>query len=99
MFPSSGTNLTRPRNPRGFSQEFALRAELIGYGRIRFHDLRGIHSTALLDAGVPVHTVAQRIGDDPSVLLKSYAKRRRTTQADKNLADAISALTAGFLKK
>jgi integrase len=98
MFPSL-PDLTKPRNPRGFSQEFAKRAEIIGFGRIRFHDLRGIHSTALLDAGVPVHTVAQRIGDDPAVLLKSYAKRSRTKQADQKLSDAISTLTAGILKK
>jgi hypothetical protein len=72
---------------------------VIGFGRIRFHDFRGIHSTALLNAGVPVHTVAQRIGDDPAVLLRSYAKRRRTNQADKNLSAAITSLTASFLSR
>ena len=53
------------------SQAFARRAESIGLGRIRFHDLRGIHSTALLDAGIPVHTVAQRIGDDPAAIART----------------------------
>ena len=64
----------------------------------RFHGLRGIHATALLDAGIPVHIVAQRIGDDPAVLLRNYAKRRRSDQADKKLLLAISTVTAGFLR-
>jgi integrase len=86
------------RNPRNFSKEFARKADLLGFGRIRFHDLRGIHSTALLDAGIPVHTVAQRIGGDPAILLRNYAKRRRSEQADQNVASAIAAFSAGFLK-
>src|SRR5215813_9203594 len=44
--------------------------------KLRFHDLRGSHETALLDAGVPVHVVAQRCGHDPAVLLRSYASGR-----------------------
>ena len=76
MFPAAietgkDFDLTSWRNPRNFSKEFARKADLLGFGRVRFHDLRGIHATALLDAGVPVHTVAQRIGDDPAVLLRN----------------------------
>ena len=97
--PGEDFDLTKPRNPRNFSKEFARKADLLGFGRTRFHDLRGIHSTALLDAGIPVHTVAQRIGDDPAVLLRNYAKRRRTKQADQNVASAIAAFSAGFLRK
>ena len=63
------------------------------------HDLRGIHATALLDAGIPVHTVAQRIGDDPAILLRNYAKRARTRKADESMATAIAAFSSGFLKK
>jgi hypothetical protein len=55
--------------------------------------------TALLDANIPVHTVAQRIGDDPAVLLRNYTKRKRTKDADSALAAAINALAAGFLRK
>jgi integrase len=90
-------DVTAPRNPRNFSKEFARRANLLGFGRTRFHDLRGIHATALLDAGIPVHTVAQRIGDDPAVLLRNYAKRKRTKNADVSLSNAIEALAASFL--
>ncbi len=69
---------------------------MIGFGGIRFHDLRGIHSTALLDAGIPVHTAAQRIGDDLAVLLRNHAKRKRTKQVDQNVALAIAAISASF---
>jgi integrase len=96
--PGERVDFTKPRNPRNFSKEFGRKAGLIGFGHIRFHDLRGIHATALLDAGIPVHTVAQRIGDDPAILLRSYAKRSRTKQADQNVASAIAAFSAGFLR-
>jgi integrase len=97
--PESGRDYSfaTPRIPRSVSQAFARRAGAIGFARIRFHDLRGIHSTALLDAGIPVHTVAQRIGDDPATLLRSYTKRKRSKSADQNLSEAISGLAAGFL--
>jgi integrase len=102
MFPAAPEkgeefDFAKPRNPRNFSKEFARRAKLLGFGGTRFHDLRGIHATALLDAGIPVHTVAQRIGDDPAVLLRNYAKRKRTKKADDNLASAIGAFAASFL--
>jgi integrase len=106
--PGEDFDFTKPRNPRNFSKEFARRADYLreqarkanqpSFGKTRFHDLRGIHSTALLDAGIPVHTVAQRIGDDPAILLRNYAKRRRTKQADQNVATAIAAFSAGFLR-
>ncbi|MER6938016.1 tyrosine-type recombinase/integrase [Nocardioides sp. NPDC127514] len=38
---------------------------------IRFHDLRHVHATLLLKAGVPVHVVAARLGHaDPSANLR-----------------------------
>jgi hypothetical protein len=52
----------------------------------------------LLDRGVPVHTVAERIGDDPAVLLRNYAKRKRKQTADTSVAAVIGALASGFLK-
>ncbi len=40
----------------------------------RLHDLRHIHATTLLLAGVPVHVVAVRLGHaDPSITLRVYA--------------------------
>lgn len=97
--PDSGrdVDLTAPRNPRNFSKEFARRVGKLGFGKTRFHDLRGIHATALLDAGNAVHTVAQRIGDDPAILMRHYAKRQRSKEADKKLTETISAIASGFL--
>jgi integrase len=105
--PGEDFDFAKPRNPRNFSKEFARRADLLrelarkadlpSFGKTRFHDLRGIHSTALLDAGIPVHTVAQRIGDDPAVLLRNYAKRKRTKMANESVTSAIAAFSAGFL--
>jgi integrase len=40
----------------------------------RLHDLRHVHATTLLRAGVPVHVVAARLGHaDPSITLRVYA--------------------------
>jgi integrase len=40
----------------------------------RLHDLRHLHATILLGAGVPVHVVAARLGHaDPSITLRVYA--------------------------
>jgi integrase len=42
--------------------------------RARLHDLRHVHATTLLLAGVPVHVVAARLGHaDPSITLRVYA--------------------------
>ncbi|HET7477077.1 MAG TPA: tyrosine-type recombinase/integrase [Dermatophilaceae bacterium] len=41
---------------------------------IRLHDLRHLHATLLLRAGVPVHVVASRLGHaDPAITLRVYA--------------------------
>jgi integrase len=97
--PSGGDiDLTAWRSPRGFTKEHARRAQALGFGETRFHDLRGLHTTQLLDAGIPVHIVAGRIGEDPATLLRWYAKRRRTVTANERLANAIGTLAAGFLE-
>ena len=41
---------------------------------VRLHDLRHLHATTLLLAGVPVHVVAARLGHaDPAVTLRVYS--------------------------
>jgi integrase len=102
LFPAvpergAAVDLTKPRNPRNFSKEFARRAGVIGFGATRFHDLRGVHATALLDAGIPVHRVAERIGDDPAVVLRNYAKRKRSKHADESLSTTLADFATGFL--
>lgn len=98
IFPNDPTAPAVPRNPRNFSKEFARRSTLLGFPELRFHDLRGTHATLLLDRGVPVHVVAERIGEDPAVLLRNYAKRKRKNTADTSVSAVINALAAGFLK-
>jgi integrase len=98
--PSPGEDISfvRPRSPRNFSKYFREFCRRIGREGTRFHVLRGVDATALLDAGIPLHTVAQRIGDDPATLLRHYTKTKRTEKADDALTSAISEMTARFLK-
>lgn len=96
--PRESFSFTTPRNPRNFSKEFARRAKLLGFEGFTFHHIRGTHATLMLDKLVPVHVVAERIGDDPAVLLRNYAKRKRKHTADTSVSDVINALAAGFLK-
>lgn len=92
MFPSpegKAFDFTRLRDPHAVTRGFSKRALKIGF-KMRFHDIRGSHETALLDAGVPVHVVADRCGHDPAELMRSYAKR--TKKADVSAAAAIGKL-------
>jgi integrase len=93
--PSGDLDLTRPRRGNTLTRCFEERARKRFPG-LRFHDLRGSHETALLDAGVAVHTVADRCGHDPAVLLRSYAKR--TKKADKTAAEVIGRLSKAILE-
>jgi integrase len=92
---ATGTDLLRTRNPHGVENDFRERADKIGFVGFRLHDLRCTHLTMLLDAGVPVHVVAARIGDDPATLLRIYAKRTR--KADKSAADVIATMAKAML--
>jgi integrase len=95
-FPGGdGTDLLRTRNHHTVENDFRERVDKIGFVDFRLHDLRGTHSTMLLDAGVPVHVVTARIGDDPATLLRIYVKRTRN--ADKSAADVIAALSGSVL--
>lgn len=60
--------------------------------RIRFHDSRHIHATLLLEAGVPAHVVATRLGPaNPSITLRTYAHvlRNQETAAAEVFASAL----------
>ena len=58
---------------------------------IRLHDLRHFQATQLLDAGVPVPTVAARLGHaDGTTTMKIYA--HRTQRADQQAADVVGRL-------
>ncbi|WP_268249344.1 tyrosine-type recombinase/integrase [Planobispora rosea] len=48
----------------------------------RLDDLRHIHATTLLLAGIPVHVVASRLGHaDPAITLRVYAHVIRSAEA------------------
>ncbi|GAA1669000.1 site-specific integrase [Kribbella yunnanensis] len=58
----------------------------------RLHDLRHVHATLLLIAGVPVHVVAERLGHaDPAITLRVYAHviRQHADEAANTFADAV----------
>ena len=58
---------------------------------IRLHDLRHFQATQLLDAGIPVPTVAARLGHaDGTTTMKVYA--HRTQRADQQAADVVGNL-------
>jgi len=60
----------------------------------RLHDLRHVHATTLLLAGVPVHVVAARLGQaDPSITLRVYAHviSDQLTEATDIFARALAA--------
>jgi integrase len=96
MFPSLGSDVdfTRLRDAHAVTRTFERQARK-HFAKLRFHDLRGSHETALLDAGVPVHVVAARCGHDAAMLLRSYAKR--TKRADTSAAEVIAAMSKALL--
>nr|WP_246232100.1 site-specific integrase [Nakamurella aerolata] len=62
--------------------------------RIRLHDLRHIHATVLLEAGVPVHVVAGRLGHaDPAITLRVYAHVLRASET--KAADIFASAVGG----
>jgi integrase len=98
MFPSptsAGADLQHARDPHAVTRGFVRQARKLGFARLRFHDLRGSHETALLDHGVPVHVVAARCGHDPAVLLRNYAKT--TKKADASAAAVLGSLSQTIL--
>jgi len=57
---------------RQHSKSLPATAQALPHARL--HDLRHLHATTLLLAGVPVHVVAARLGHaDPAVTLRVYA--------------------------
>jgi integrase len=95
--PSAGKpfSFTRLRVPRHVTKAFERIAPRLGFEGLRFHDLRASHGTLLLDAGVPAHVVAERLGHDTAVLWRNYAKM--TKSANTSAADVIGSLTKGAL--
>jgi integrase len=96
IFPTPGADLCALRDANAITRTFQRKAAKLEFGHLRFHDLRGSHETMLLEAGVPVHTVAARCGHDPAMLLRAYAKR--TAGSDAKAAAIIGEL-AGIVAR
>jgi integrase len=90
-FPAVGSDLEAIRHPDSVTKGFLIWSREREFN-MRFHDIRGGHATALIDAGVPVTVAAARLGHDPSMLLRRYAKRTAKTDA------AAAAVIGGILK-
>ncbi|MEV5754419.1 tyrosine-type recombinase/integrase [Actinoallomurus sp. NPDC052308] len=93
IYPDTVTALPRKLiNAYNHPKEGRPPAEPLPYARL--HDLRHIHATTLLLAGVPVHVVAARLGHaDPAITLRVYAHvvRSAETAAADVFAKAIKA--------
>lgn len=64
----------RPLNPQQLTDDFRKLVAASDLRRIRLHDLRHTHATLLLQAGVPVKVVADRLGHaDVAMTLNTYA--------------------------
>ncbi|MDP9398458.1 MAG: site-specific integrase [Actinomycetota bacterium] len=78
-----------PDTVSALTPTLARRADLTP---MRLHDLRHLHATTLLLAGVPVHVVANRLGHrDPAITLRVYAHvlREQTTSVAEVFATAL----------
>lgn len=57
----------------GLLDEIHRMAELAGVPRIRVHDLRHSHVALLIELGYRTHAIAQRVGDTPAEVDRTYA--------------------------
>jgi integrase len=89
-------SFTQPRDPGNVTHKFMARAVKLGFPGMRFHDLRGSYITIQLNAGTPLHVVAERCGHDPAVMLRAYAKY--TKQADTQAAEVMDDVAKGLLQ-
>ena len=72
-----------PIHPDYFSQVFDRHLARSALPRIRFHDLRHTHATILLQAGVPVKVVSERLGHaNPAFTMTVYQHVVPGMQAD-----------------
>lgn len=73
-FPLVATDLDgTPIGTRAMTRRFQSIAQGAGLRVIRLHDTRHTHATIMLDNGIPVHTLSQRLGHSrPSTTMDVY---------------------------
>ena len=82
-----------PVHPQRLTQWFSERRKAAGIPTGSLHILRHTSATLALTAGVPVHIVAARLGDDPKTVLSTYA--HLLPQSDELAAERVAAALAG----
>jgi integrase len=81
LIPNNPVERAKTKTIRAYSnpKEGLTPSEPLPHARV--HDLRHIHATTLLLAGVPVHVVAARLGHaDPAITLRVYAHVIRSAE-------------------
>jgi integrase len=91
--PAGGFDLAQPRDPHAVTHGFIRRARKLGFAQLRLHDLRGSHATQLLRRGMPIDVVARRLGHDPAVMMRAYAKALPSD--DTKVREALAAMSHG----
>ncbi len=76
-----------PWHPGQVTLQWGRHRDGIGLAGLRWHDLRHLHATTLLAAGVPVTTVAARMGHGPRMTLDVYG--HAIPALDRAAADVI----------
>lgn len=86
---SNAADSSTPWKARAVGQRFARLCKTAGVSGVRPYDLRHTHATMLLEAGVHVNAVAERIGNDPAVTLRVYGHAR--ADVDREAAELAAA--------
>jgi integrase len=82
-----------PLIPERAGERWRRLRERAGLDGLRFHDLRGTYATLALAAGIPPKALADVLGHDPAVLLRTYAGPIEGGRAA--IASAIGAALSG----
>jgi len=78
-----------PIGPQRLTEWFSERRKGAGIPTGTLHTLRHTAATLALTAGVPVHIVAARLGDDAKTVLSTYA--HLLPQSDEMAAERVAA--------
>ena len=90
MFTSTADG-SQPLHPDTITNGFRRLCERAGVSGVRLHDLRHLHATQLLAAGVPVRTVSGRLGHaNAATTLNVYAHFLEAS--DRQASDVMAGL-------
>ena len=80
-------------HPQRLTEAFGRHRRAAGISAGTLHTLRHTAATLALTAGVPVHIVAARLGDDPKTVLSTYA--HLLPQSDELAAERVAEALEG----